>query len=70
VVYQIKERFTIDYLWVLFVRDGLNVGFDVLFDDTLDWNGMQKKLGEVNIMKIDILWQKTRLSSDVSAGVC
>jgi hypothetical protein len=45
----------IDYLWVLFVRDGLNVGFDVLFNDTLDWNGMQKKLGEVNITKIDIL---------------
>jgi hypothetical protein len=46
------ERFKIDYLCV---RDKLNVNLDILFDDTLDWKGMQKKVGEVNSTKIDIL---------------
>jgi hypothetical protein len=30
---------------------------------------MQKKVGEVNSTKIDILWQMTRLPAEISAGV-
>jgi hypothetical protein len=46
IVQYVRRRLTVDYLWVLFEGDEVNVGLDVSFNKR-DWKGIREKAGQV-----------------------